>query len=114
MVTIFATLDFDGKFIPDPSERSEITLRFRSGFGMLIYTWITSFIWPCVLWMLVYKQYMIDEDVFNFGEAMQADDGASTARDPLAYFKMKKYTELSQLLKFGYKVPDNDVDSSVK
>ena len=60
MVTIFATLDFDEKFVPDPYERTSITLETKSGLSMLIYTWITSCIWPYVLYALVYKADMID------------------------------------------------------
>ena len=65
MVTIFAVLDFDERFIPDPMDRKEITLQTKTGFGMLLYTWITSFIWPCVLWRLVTSSKMINEEMFN-------------------------------------------------
>ena len=57
IVTIFATLDFDASFVPDPSERSEITLETKSGFGILIYTWITGFVRPFVLYGMVKEHW---------------------------------------------------------
>ena len=114
MVTIFATLNFDEPYVPHPSDREAITLKTKSGLGMLIYAWITSCIWPYVLFACVINAKMIEEDVFNILSTRRAWEGGSTSRDVIPYMYSQQCTEVAQLLKFGYTVPDDHTDADVE
>ena len=115
IVTIFATLNFDAPFVPNPSQRSEIILETKSGFGILIYTWITAFVWPFVLWAIVIHEKAIDANIFELSDFnITSRDGVSTSRDLIVYIYNHRFEEASQLLKFGYIIPDGYVDHEVK
>ena len=115
MVTLFTTLQFDAPFVPHPSERSAITLDTKSGLGMLIYTWITGCAWPCILFWMVSEKRMIDDAIFDLTDPdFKAEEGGSTSRDVISYIQQERFAEVSQLLKFGYNVPDDYVDYDVK
>ena len=92
LVTIFATVEFESPFVPSFSERSTLTLETKPGLGMLIYTWITSCIWPIVVYKLIEQANMFKD---------------STNRDLATYIRQELYADVQQLLKFGYMVPDD-------
>ena len=48
LVTIFANVSIDAPKIPDYSSRNTETIESSFGLGLLIYCWISHFIWPCV------------------------------------------------------------------
>eukprot|EP01084_Bolivina_argentea_P277183 473148_1 len=109
MITVFAMVYFDAPKIPDPKFRHNSTINNDLGITVLIYTWIVGCIWPCTLVVMV-KMKVLDKEVYDLDSNLDTYQALSTSRDLIGYVWSKRFTEVRQLLLFGYMVHDDYTD----
>eukprot|EP01084_Bolivina_argentea_P136848 241038_1 len=91
LITIFSVLQFESNTVEKYEVRNGITIESGIGLFMLIYTWITSCVWPCAG---VYVFVKTNED---------RDGGSQTVRSYRGLIQSYLFDDIAELIEFGFR-----------
>eukprot|EP01084_Bolivina_argentea_P154087 268636_1 len=95
LTTIFALIDFGAPKVEEYEIRNVITVKTKIGLFMLVYTWITSCIWPYA-------------GIYTLFTGSDGKDAESTARDLECLFSDYQWDDIVELMEFGVAITADD------